>query len=218
MELRGKKIVFLGDSITEGIGCSSVEHCFVEQIAATSGAICKNFGVGGTRIAKQYEPSANPQMNQYFASRIPSMDEDADLVIVFGGVNDYASGDAPMGCMLDRVPDTFLGALHDLYRRLIERYPDKPIVVFTPLHRVGEENPYGKGKPKPIGTLKEYVDAIRQVAEFYSLPVLDLYASSGLQPCVSAQREKYFHDAAHPNDEGHRVLARKMLDFFLKRL
>ena len=29
MELKGKKIYFLGDSITEGVGASDAEHCYV---------------------------------------------------------------------------------------------------------------------------------------------------------------------------------------------
>ena len=29
MELKGKKIYFLGDSITEGVGASDTEHCYV---------------------------------------------------------------------------------------------------------------------------------------------------------------------------------------------
>lgn len=32
MELKGKKIVFLGDSITEGCGTSGVEHHFVTLV------------------------------------------------------------------------------------------------------------------------------------------------------------------------------------------
>ena len=42
MELKGKKIYFLGDSITEGVGASDAEHCYVSVFGKLSGAIVKN--------------------------------------------------------------------------------------------------------------------------------------------------------------------------------
>lgn len=61
--------------------------------------------------------------------------------------------------------------------------------------------------------LKRYVEAIREVAEYYSLPVLDLYAASGLQPKVDVINQKYFLDGLHPNAAGHQVLAQQVLTF-----
>ena len=53
----------------------------------------------------------------------------------------------------------------------------------TPLHRVNELRNTGDGnKEENLAILKEYVDIIREVAEYYSLPVLDLYKNSGIQP------------------------------------
>lgn len=61
MKLNGKKINFLGDSITEGCGTSGKGHFFSDLIAADTGALCRNYGIGGTRIARQQKPSADPQ-------------------------------------------------------------------------------------------------------------------------------------------------------------
>lgn len=142
------------------------------------------------------------------------MDKDADAVVVFGGTNDFGHGDAPLGTMNDRTPDTFYGALHTLYTSLLEKYTEKPIVVVTPLHRIDEDNPKGDGnKPSDVGVLKTYVDIIREVAEYYSLPVLDLYKNSGMQPKVSVIRETYIPDGLHPNDKGHMLIAEKISEF-----
>lgn len=214
MELKGTKINFLGDSITEGAGASAPENKFTMLIEREYEAICQNYGIGGTRIAKQHTPSDNPIFDNDFCSRVADMDADADIVAVFGGTNDFGHGDAPMGSMSDRTPDTFYGALHTLYSSLIEKFPDSPIVVITPLHRLNEDNPRGDGnKPQDIGTLKTYVGIIREVAEYYSLPLLDLYKESGLQPKVPIINEKYFADGLHPNDEGHKVIAKKIASF-----
>lgn len=213
MNLHGKKINILGDSITEGVGVSSQDHCYINLIADRCGATCRNYGISGSRIAIQHTPSANPRFDLYFASRVDEMAEDADIIIVFGGTNDFGHGDAPLGSAEDRTPETFWGGLHTLYTKLLERYPDKFIMIATPLHRWNENNPHGDHKPNPVGTLRDYVQIIRQAAEFYSLPVLDLFASSGIQPSLSAHREMYMPDGLHPNDLGHKVLANKFIRF-----
>ena len=51
MELEGKIINFLGDSITEGGCASKAENQYVSLIAAQTGAVCRNYGIGGTRLA-----------------------------------------------------------------------------------------------------------------------------------------------------------------------
>ena len=205
MELKGKKINFLGDSITEGVGASEYARCYVEQFAASTGAVCRNYGISGTRIAKRRVPYENPDFDRYYASRVPEMDPDADVVVVFGGTNDYGHGDAPLGEMSDRTVWTYYGALHVLFTALIEKYPTAQIVILTPLHREDEE------KRTPI--LKPFVDATRQVAEYYSLPVLDLWANYGIQPRIPVMKNMYVPDGLHPNDAGHAILANKLRSF-----
>lgn len=208
MNLKGKKINFLGDSITEGHGCSGEEHFFTTLIGQRYGAVCRNYGIGGTRLARQFKPSENPRHDLDFPSRVAEMDPDADIVVVFGGTNDFGHGDAPMGDFSDRTKDTFCGALHELYRSLLEKYPEAVIVVITPLRRATENDPTGGGcKPGATHVLRDYVEKIRQAAEYYSLPVLDLFAMSGMQPAVEIIRERFMPDGLHPNDAGHVILA-----------
>ena len=139
MELKGLKINFLGDSITEGVGASSHENCYFSQFAAKSGAICRNYGISGTRIARKKVPSDKPRFDLDFPSRVSEMDEDADMVIVFGGTNDYGHGDAPLGEPGDRTVWSFYGGLHVLYESLLERFPKAKIVILTPMIRRDEE-------------------------------------------------------------------------------
>ena len=100
------KINFLGDSITEGKGVTA-EDSFVGLVAARTGAVCRNYGIGGTRIAKQRVPSEKARWDLDFMGRVAEMDPDADVIVVFGGTNDYGHGDAVMGTMADRSPNTF---------------------------------------------------------------------------------------------------------------
>lgn len=215
MELKGKKINFLGDSITEGVGASAPDRVYWRLIAERTGAICRGYGISGTRIARQFTPTVDqPSFDLDFCRRALEMDDDADIVVVFGGTNDFGHGDAPIGTMADRTPDTFCGGLHTLYRELVEKYPSSAIVILTPLHRCNEDNPRGDGnKPQDVGVLKTYVELIREAAEYYSLPVLDLYACSGIQPKIPIMQEKYMPDGLHPNDAGYSILADKLIAF-----
>ena len=222
MNLSGLKINFLGDSITQGVGASSPETVYHAVLKREAGlAQARNYGISGTRFALQKGTEERPKDDYVdinsFSERFHMMDDDADVVVVFGGTNDYGHGDAPLGGFSDRTPDTFYGACHYLFSGLIKKYLGKQIVIMTPLHRTGEYKNTGSQKTMGVGTLKEYVNIIREVAEYYSLPVLDLYASSGLQPEVPEIKEMYIPDGLHPNDNGNAVIARK-LKVFLETL
>lgn len=223
MELKGLKIDFLGDSITQGTctsGPDAIYHGVLKK-EAVLGEV-RNYGIGGTRIARQIRNGVVGRIftdNVDFGSfceRFDKMDDDADVVVVFGGTNDYGHGDAPIGTFNDRTPDTFYGACHYLFEGLIKKYIGKPIVVMTPLHRVNENALKGeddKTKNIDVLALKDYVGIIKEVAEYYALPVLDLYATSTLQPEIKEIREKYCPDGLHPNDEGHKIIAAKLKRF-----
>ncbi len=214
MELKGKKINFLGDSITEGCG---TDHRFDEMIAEQTGAICRNYGIGGTRIADNGYESPNPLFDRYFASRIPEMDPDADVIVVFGGTNDFGHGDAPFGTMADRTVATFYGGMHQTIIDLKNKYPRAEIVFLTPLHRLNEDEPRGDGI-KPEGSyapLKLYIDIIREVCEYYSIPVLDLWKDSGIQPKIPVIQELYMPDGLHPNSAGHEIIASRLIGLLM---
>lgn len=207
MIIKGKKVNFLGDSITEGVGVSKPENKYVEVFKRLyEPELVRNYGISGTRFARQTKPSLKPSYDQDFCSRVETMDSDADIVVVYGGVNDHGHGDAPFGTFEDRTPDTFFGACHYLMESLLNKYPYATIVFMTPLHctvedREGKE-PYYK-----------YVDAIKQVAGYYAIPVLDLYRLSGIQPNVPKIKETYIPDGVHPNDLGASRIAQRLGEF-----
>ncbi len=211
MEIKGKKVVFLGDSITEGAGASKPENRFTDVFGALTGAIVLNHGIGGSRIAPQ-EVKEYARWDRDYVTRVVDLEEDADLVVVFGGTNDFGHGQAPFGELSDTEPTTFCGACRTLFERLLNKYPTKPIAVLTPLHRLSE-NVTVNERGIPCKTLKEYVDVIKTIAEEYSLPLLDLWACSGMQPKIDVVRENLMPDGLHPSDLGHAVLARKIAAF-----
>ena len=213
MNIQNKKILFLGDSITEGYGPQDIENVYWKRLERSCGCTSVGFGISGTRIARQQKPSPDPREDQYFRSRVASMDEQADVVVIFGGTNDYGHGDAAIGCFDDRTDDTFYGALHNLYSDLIAKYPTAQLVVMTPLHRLGENEAYNTWGLRTVGCLQDYVDIICEVAGYYGIPVLDLHRVSGLQPEVPQLRQRYMPDGLHPNDAGHALIHDRLKGF-----
>ena len=200
MDARNKKIYFLGDSITEGGGASASDKTFVELFQKEyPTATIINYGRGGTRIAKKKIPSDNPKADFDFNLRVAEMKSEADVVVVFGGVNDFGSGDAPLGRLGDKSEDTFYGALYTLYEKLLKKYPFAKFLLITPLHCDKENVPNLQGN-----ILKEFVVAIRETAEIFSFPILDLYTNSGLNPTVGEIKTNFMPDGLHPNDAGHK--------------
>ncbi len=207
MNLQNKIITVLGDSITEGVGTSAPEHIYQNVLGRMVGAArVDNCGISGTRLAIQTGPD---QYGAPFSERYLTMPDDADLVLVFGGTNDYGHGNAPFGEMSDRTADTFCGACHVLFSGLIKKYPTARIVIMTPLQRTGRENrSANSGKP-----LIDYVDTIMRIAEEYSLPVLDLYRTAGICPDIPEHQQLFMPDGLHPNDAGAYRVAERLAGF-----
>lgn len=213
METKNKKINFLGDSITEGVGASCPENNYVSVFGRISGAQVRNYGIGGTRIAKQRSKSMFEIWDRDFVGRVEEMDADADIVVVFGGTNDFGHGDSKIGDFESRDEYTFYGAMHSLCIKLINKYPNSEIIFMTPLHRLSEDADVNEMGIRNQRTLAGYVDIIKEVAAYYGLPVLDLFSTSGLQPKVDIIKELYMPDGLHPSDKGAERIARRLYSF-----
>ena len=217
MEVKGKRVLFLGDSITQGVGAGPIENRYTNVFERNTGAVVLNYGVSGTRIAKQRKAAFSPAESFGERDFLLRVDEDiketsVDLIVVFGGTNDFGHGDAHLGLFSDRDEYTFYGALHSLIAKLTNRFPEARIVFMTPLHRDLEDyliNPQGLRRAPLI----DYVNAIREVCEYYSIPVLDLYKNSGMQPAIEINKQIYMPDGLHPSAKGAERIALMLEDF-----
>ena len=220
MDIKGFTVNFLGDSITEGVGVTDREHCrYDRRVAARLGlAAANNYGVGGSRLAHQSKPSPKPRHDLCFCGRVYDMDVSADMVVVYGGVNDYLHGDAPFGALGDTTPATFSGGVYFLMNYLREVYKDKPIVFMTPARccygkiddRCPSCDPRKGADAKP---LIEYVERIKETARLFDIPVLDLYRGLGIDPHDAEQCRTLTVDGLHFNDAGHAMIADRLCDF-----
>lgn len=221
MNIQGFKVNFLGDSITEGIGVTDQEHCRVDLRLAKLCQLSQvnNYSVSGTRLAHQFHPTDKPHYDLCFCGRAFNMDHTADMVIVYGGVNDYFHGDAPFGEIGDTTPATYCGGIYFLMDFLRQTYPGKPIIFLTPARtflrkQVDDRFVSTHYRKLPGGKpLIAYADAIIDTARQFQIPVLDLYRDLGIDPHDPECFDTYTTDGLHFNDAGHMLLAQKLKEF-----
>jgi len=209
MKCDGKKIAFLGDSITNGECLDDRNNSYVEIVKRSfSWAEVHRHSLPGSRIGN-YIGKDPRNIGPSFVERYPEMPEEMDIVVVFGGTNDFGIGNDPIGNGRDCSADTFCGALNLLMEGLKKKYENAVIVFITPLHRKNEKIPNAFTKAFFV----EYIDAIRKQANEHGIQLLDLYAAESLQPT-----DKYFDsliraDGIHPNDAGHQIIAMELIKF-----
>lgn len=208
--LYGLKWNCLGDSVTAGgywgqdTGQPNATVITYHQaIASQYGVTVTNYGIGGTRITSTGD-------GQGFVQRYTSMTDDADIITVFGGINDYANASGtPIGTFGSTDTTTIYGAMDSLCKGLLQKYPTK---------KLGFILPFGFNEYKGTGTWKPFEDAIVNVLEYYSIPHLNLRKEGLINGNIGFINTSYFKDGdkTHPNTKGHAIIARKIYNFLLR--
>ena len=170
--------------------------------------------------------------------------DDFDAITIFIGTNDYNAGipigdwydkkaemvlsarghEAMESLMIKRTPsmdgNTLKGRINIAISTLKHMFPQKQIVLFTPVHRAyakfGEKNIQpAECYPNRLGLyIDDYVEAIKEAGNVWSVPVIDLNALCGLNPMIE-EHVQYFAnpetDRLHPNAKGHERIARTLM-------
>jgi len=203
------KVLFLGDSITQGCGASTYENSYVYLAGQKLNAEVYNYGIGGTRLARQKFVWQGGEIYAYdFNQRLDTMQDDADAVVIFGGTNDFGHGCAPIGKDGDTDVYTFYGAIDTLFANAVKKYGNKKILLVIPIPRFNQDNPHGDGDHVKLGitgTLETYNNIIKEKANKYNIKYVD-YSNDFPVPSGPVVSD-LFADGLHPNDKGHALLA-----------
>jgi len=209
----GKKVACLGDSITQKI--ENVRKYYDFWKVYLSPDVILDYGVAGSSISRKTGEWPTWDTQVPFVERIKTIPKDIDVLTIFGGVNDWVA-DRTLGSLGDTEDTTFYGALDKMFKYATQNFQGKDIYVFTPLQNDWIKRPANDGttdgRNRSGKYLKEYVEAIKQVAEKYAIPVCDLY-STMFYPFAEGFTEKYMPDGLHPNESAHKLMANKMANF-----
>ena len=218
MILKDLTMAFIGDSITEGVGATLSEFSF-PSIFFKNTDIKKaiNYGVSGTRIARQNKTFMDyHNWDNDFIARVDTMEDDFDCIVVCGGINDYMHGDAELGFLGDCTEYTFYGALNVLIKKLKMKFPKAVLIFMTPIPFV-EDKSFEYAHINKGHYFYEYLDAIKAVCEYHSVILFDLYSEIGIDSKNEDDRNRFYSDTIHLNDNGYSKIAEK-LEIFLKNL
>lgn len=200
MDLSNLNIHFLGDSITEGFYADTKEASYVGRFQVQyPNATIRNYGVGGSCISNTCVWNSEDMR-----TRAKRMESDADLIVIYGGTNDFHCM-TPLGAPHERTPDTFFGAYNLLLDDLAVRYPSTKIVLCTILPRFDETWPERDGRVR-VAPLAAYVDIIKQIGQMRNLPVIDLFNLEAFREPIPGDKSPLTKDGLHPLNEGHEIL------------
>ena len=210
--LKGKTVQFFGDSITEKN--FRTKKNYHEYMAEMSGIKTIVNGVSGTGWRTPNGSGSGRPIHE----RITQVSANADYVCIFAGTNDFGQTGLPfvMGTINDTNPsESFYGAVDYTIKKAIQIKKNTKLFTITPIQRKDGFSPNDKGV-----TLEQVAEAIKKVSQKYGIPCFDAYYQNNLN-VWDAESEKYYFtaegqpspDGLHPNDEGHKVLAVKFLEF-----
>ncbi|MBO7536060.1 MAG: SGNH/GDSL hydrolase family protein [Bacilli bacterium] len=233
LDLSGKTVGFLGDSITYGVGASSNATRYSTVFCSIANCTERNLGNSGTCLAAN---TKNGRTSERFITRVTSANiTGLDLLIIFGGTNDFSYDIKAVGNHFEeetitgntyrgtkkRVAnsdnESFSGALHELILAIRAINPALPIVYLTPLSRGVYNTTEPRGTSYETNAngdyISDFVDAIKDICAFYSVPVfntVDHFPYDMAQDVKNAVVTGISTDAIHPNDKGHAILAQTL--------
>lgn len=219
-KLIGKKINFMGDSITKGVNGSRdtylVDNPFPKVIEKNYGCVCNNYGVSGSSLGGDGTTISEITQKEIgfmpMNDRIKNMDKNVDYNVIMGGTNDKVIENAvPLGVISDTNVTTFYGSLKNICEYLCVNYASTKNVLITPPQNTNQniQNAFGN-------TLEDYVKAIKEVGSMYGIPVLDLYSNIGGSPVITEWKNANMPDGLHPNQKLYDEMAHKIAVFLQK--
>ncbi len=226
----GKKVAFLGDSITDKchVGTAKNYWQFLQERLGIEPLV---YGINGARWIHLPEQAKLLKTEH---------GDDIDAIFIFMGTNDF-NGGIPLGNWWDireeeinshgkmmKKPRRIFNTAEDTFRSTInagmmylkENFPKQQIILMTPIHRGyaefgGDNVQPDESYPNDIGLyVEEYIHAIREAADIWSVPLIDLFRLSGLYPVFDAYTPYFSNaetDRLHPAAAGHERLAKTIM-------
>lgn len=215
--LIGQNWCALGDSLTSKYTLGEGVPNYVQLVAERTGVTYYQQGHGGGG----YLADSNA-----FLSLFPK--DNSDIVTIFGSFNDVYVKDFRAGEAGTTDTNTLWGAVKKVIDNCYSVNPDIRIGLIAPTPWISV-NPQQTGTNDGIAEAfnhqgakagEDYVQALKEISDYYSIPFLDLYHNSGLR--IYDQEWDNVHtrinelgkgDGGHLNTRGSKIVVNKMIKF-----
>lgn len=231
---QGKRVAFIGDSFTDPQSYGNKIKKYWTFLQEWLDITPYVYGVSG----RQWN-NVPYQVKQLFEQH----GNDVDAILVFIGTNDFNAG-VPIGewftesveqvmaargepkklvnlkrrtLIMDN--NTYRGRINIGISQLKKLFPDKQIILLTPMHRSFAD--FGEKNVQPDESYQNgcgeyadvYMQAVKDAGNIWGIPVIDLNAATGMNPMVEEQLI-YFYDSGfdrlHPNTKGQERIAKTL--------
>lgn len=192
----GKKIGFIGDSITAGDG--GTPYC--KEVARQLGMSYYNYGHSGCSFTLS---SGNT-----FKDYVSTYASDVDVFTIWGGVNDL---------LWFNNWSIFEQEFESFIVTMLTNYPTAKFLIITPqkFYFTGQST---RTTAWDIATsdgkkLVDYVNVEKAIASKYQIPVLDMF-EIGVPVVATSQRNTFYNgngDWLHPNTNGYKYIVNRMV-------
>ncbi|MBQ9092700.1 MAG: SGNH/GDSL hydrolase family protein [Prevotella sp.] len=232
---QGKRVGYIGDSITDPRNGGGKIRKYWQFLQEWLGITPYVYGVSG-RQWNDVERQATLLKQEH--------GDEVDAILVFMGTNDFNHG-VPIGEWFAEATEqvyaaqgkpkqletrrkrepvmddaTFRGRINKGMASLKRLFPDKQIVLLTPLHRSSAQFSDKNVQPAECYQnwcgeyIDAYIQAVKEAGNLWGVPVIDLNAVSGLNPMVKEQAV-YFTDPVkdllHPSTKWQERMAHTLV-------
>lgn len=228
-KLAGKKISFIGDSITSWGESTNNEYTpakgYAYEDVWTAQLLSLTGGVKATLDGRAGSRVTGIDGDAFAFSRTKVVAQDSDFIFIFMGANDQRALNVPTtGVPLGEIKDkTSLGDITNVnnpnlkkfteaYQLALENmlpyYKKSQIILMTPLRSFHDGSTDDQNKDSD-----KLAERIIDIAKMYGIKWIDM-REVGI---TKYNHGIYFYDGLHPNKRGHRLIAEyvtsKMLEF-----
>ncbi len=203
--LNGKKMLFMGDSISFGSGDAvspfRTGRAWAGRIADLTGAITTNASVSGAKVSFQRGDD-----NWVYSQYVPHQNTKFDVIVMHGGVND-ARHERPVGTLsegteeatLKKNQTSYVGGLEWIFYNVSKTNTEAEL-FFIANHRL---DGHSKGQAKDMSA---YFNAAKQACEKWGVIFIDLYNNKELNDKLETTTTKYLPDTLHLNAAGYDII------------
>lgn len=166
--LAGKKVTMVGTSL--------IDHgVLTAAFALETGAVVQKLGYSGGALGLDARATPHYGSGQVTAL-FPSINSDAQVILLDMEVGDIAASDVPLGAIGDTTTATYYGALANFFSWCKTNRPDAAVCVVVPTSADMTYSPsdYHHGVPNANGnTVEDFQIATRRAALYAGRPYID---------------------------------------------
>lgn len=203
MSLKGKSVIFVGDSLCEAV-CEWNDPVYGSTVGWAGRIMAEKEMTGLNRSKGGASMSLCRGENTVINQLIAEKDNKYDYCIIEGGGND-AWDSAPVGEMTDGFDgpfdmNTFAGGLEATFKYAKDNYSGSVFGFIVTFQMPAAQ--FGR-----MSDMSEYFALSKRICDKWDIPYLDLYFDENLNKyLLKGHTNECLPDTVHPNSKGYNIL------------